>query len=322
MIEAVSGLTTPGAISVEKLEAQFPREVVAYIDVPTDFDGQILIACHEPGPQLPNPVSTLTRREYQCLLLVAQGMSNKDIALSLPSHPRYMQHTSASTVRSHLHKVYEKLDVIDRSYASLFIPMPASQIREFDEIYSDKLAALPRRQTEVFERMADGLTLQQIALEMTVAATTVRSHVNKIAPALGLDNGFRDISGQIRRLGAAQRNWLEFGMITERSATVLQPHVKQVLKAVARAKHIINIDNPSVMHTISNESLLAELEEGEFMPAGNIKRSELDLGGLVAAILFKRSETAEHMRRKPAQPIAREIIRREVGIFLAARGSS
>ncbi len=328
MIDTVPRPASPETMRVDELEKQFPQEVVSNFELATEVDGQILISCLEPGQQLSNQASKLSNREYQCLLLLATGMSYKEIAQVLPKNPRIGDDLSVSTVRAHLHNIYQTLGVMDRSQASQFVPVPEKTIRETEAFQADEFggfASLTLKQAEVFEMMGDGLYVKEIAAEMVTTPSTVRTHLHKIAVTLGLKNGHRDISGQIRRLSVAHRNWIEFGDITTETAVVLHPHVTNVLSGVEEADSNgqIDLDKPDAVHTISNEELLAELEDGGFLPGRESRdRGKLDLSGVIAAILLKRATTADYMKRKPAQPIAREIIRREVDLFYRARERS
>lgn len=57
-------------------------------------------------------VESLTRREYEVLLLIAEGMSNKDISEHLV--------ISEKTVKNHVSSILRKLDLQDRTQAAIF----------------------------------------------------------------------------------------------------------------------------------------------------------------------------------------------------------
>lgn len=57
-------------------------------------------------------VNSLTRREHEVLLLIAEGMSNKDISESLV--------ISEKTVKNHVSSVLRKLELQDRTQAAIF----------------------------------------------------------------------------------------------------------------------------------------------------------------------------------------------------------
>ncbi len=59
-----------------------------------------------------HPVESLTDREQDVLTLLAQGMTNKDIAQSL--------FLSVRTIEAHLHNIYGKLEVNNRTEAVLW----------------------------------------------------------------------------------------------------------------------------------------------------------------------------------------------------------
>jgi DNA-binding NarL/FixJ family response regulator len=62
------------------------------------------------GPQRPGTMTELTLREEEVLELVRQGLSNKEIALSMQ--------ISLGTVRAHLRSIFRKLDVTSRAGAA------------------------------------------------------------------------------------------------------------------------------------------------------------------------------------------------------------
>ena len=57
-------------------------------------------------------VDALTRREYEVLLLIAEGMSNKDISEHLI--------ISEKTVKNHVSSILRKLELQDRTQAAIF----------------------------------------------------------------------------------------------------------------------------------------------------------------------------------------------------------
>jgi LuxR family transcriptional regulator, maltose regulon positive regulatory protein len=56
-----------------------------------------------------SPQDRITDREREVLIIVAQGLSNKEIALLL--------NIRVKTVESHLHNIYRKFDVTNRVQA-------------------------------------------------------------------------------------------------------------------------------------------------------------------------------------------------------------
>jgi two-component system nitrate/nitrite response regulator NarL len=78
-----------------------------------------------PHPSLVDP-TTLTQREQQVLVLLAQGMSNKEIA-------REAQISSA-TVKNHVHNILEKLQVRRRGEAAA--RLPTLQIARLSPVFS------------------------------------------------------------------------------------------------------------------------------------------------------------------------------------------
>lgn len=57
-------------------------------------------------------IHTLTKREYEVLMLIAEGMNNKNIADKL--------YISEKTVKNHVSNIFKKLDLNDRVQAAIF----------------------------------------------------------------------------------------------------------------------------------------------------------------------------------------------------------
>ncbi len=57
-------------------------------------------------------ISQITRREKEILLLIAQGLSNKDIAARL--------NVSEKTIKNHTSNLFKKINVSDRTQAAIF----------------------------------------------------------------------------------------------------------------------------------------------------------------------------------------------------------
>lgn len=57
-------------------------------------------------------VPRLTRREYEVLTLIAEGLNNRDIASSL--------FISEKTVKNHVSNIFKKIDVNDRTQAAIY----------------------------------------------------------------------------------------------------------------------------------------------------------------------------------------------------------
>jgi DNA-binding NarL/FixJ family response regulator len=59
-----------------------------------------------------NKIKSLTKREYEVLILIAEGLNNKDIAENL--------YISEKTVKNHISNIFKKLDINDRVQAAIF----------------------------------------------------------------------------------------------------------------------------------------------------------------------------------------------------------
>lgn len=57
-------------------------------------------------------INSLTKREYEVLILIAEGLNNKDIAERL--------YISEKTVKNHVSNIFKKLDLNDRVQAAIF----------------------------------------------------------------------------------------------------------------------------------------------------------------------------------------------------------
>lgn len=68
--------------------------------------------CDEFGSTLINKINSLTKREYEVLILIAEGLNNKDIADRL--------YISEKTVKNHVSNILKKLDLNDRVQVAIF----------------------------------------------------------------------------------------------------------------------------------------------------------------------------------------------------------
>jgi two-component system nitrate/nitrite response regulator NarL len=76
-------------------------------------DGSSPLASMAPAPEEPAETPALTRRELEVLQLVADGLSNKEIATSL--------FITEGTVKNHVHNALEKLQLENRTQAAAYI---------------------------------------------------------------------------------------------------------------------------------------------------------------------------------------------------------
>jgi DNA-binding response OmpR family regulator len=115
--ERPAGLTCPIIFLTARREMDdklhgFEQGAVDYITKP--FHMKELLArvrvhlgeLHPPKSDVPNP---MTERELEVVRLLASGKTYKQVARALE--------LSQSTVRNHLHNVYQKLNVVDRAQA-------------------------------------------------------------------------------------------------------------------------------------------------------------------------------------------------------------
>lgn len=104
----VSGVATPNHIE----RAYAEHAIFAFVEKQA-FDRQAFLRTIEEAhaaAQGPGELDSLTRREREVLELLAQGLTNKEIASAL--------FISINTVKRHLRAVFEKLDVHTRSAAA------------------------------------------------------------------------------------------------------------------------------------------------------------------------------------------------------------
>ncbi len=82
------------------------------IVLPLDLASQVMVALARGGSEKKRPLDNLTDREKEVLTLLAQGLTNKDIAQTLI--------LSVRTVEAHLRNIYGKLHVTSRTEAALW----------------------------------------------------------------------------------------------------------------------------------------------------------------------------------------------------------
>lgn len=105
-----------GVLSRDATVPELSRALVAAgrgeIVLPPSLAARALAALARGEVPSQRPVETLTEREREVLALLAQGMTNKDIAQSL--------FLSVRTIEAHLRNIYGKLDVASRTEAVLW----------------------------------------------------------------------------------------------------------------------------------------------------------------------------------------------------------
>lgn len=82
------------------------------IVLPPEIASQIMLALAHGGVQEERPLDNLTDREKEVLTLLAQGLTNKDIAQTLI--------LSVRTVEAHLRNIFGKLHVASRTEAAVW----------------------------------------------------------------------------------------------------------------------------------------------------------------------------------------------------------
>jgi DNA-binding NarL/FixJ family response regulator len=116
--EAISFLQAgaTGLISRDASVTELVRAIVAVgrdeIVLPPDMASKVMLALARGDHWPQQAVETLTDREKEVLTLLAQGLTNKDIAQSL--------FLSVRTIETHLRNIYGKLNVSSRTEAVLW----------------------------------------------------------------------------------------------------------------------------------------------------------------------------------------------------------
>jgi DNA-binding NarL/FixJ family response regulator len=105
-----------GCLTRDEPVAGLARAVIATgrgeIALPPEIAGRTLAAMAHGAPLVQNQVEPLSEREVEVLRLLAQGLTNKDIAQSLI--------VSVRTIEAHLRSIFGKLGVRSRTEAALW----------------------------------------------------------------------------------------------------------------------------------------------------------------------------------------------------------
>jgi DNA-binding NarL/FixJ family response regulator len=289
---------------VDGLLDVLPQDLVANFGFFQNLDDRSFVACRP--PEHPNPINTLTAREYEATIMVAHGFKYSSIASDINS--------GVSTVRTHLHNAYDKLGINDKFEASSFFPI------DYTELRSLKLYKLTDRELDIFEAIGRGISVKQTAYEHTISASTVRTHRHKIVNALGL-RGDNDSCGiKLRRIsGAVSTLEQHQSLLDEINNSGIQSWVGAIItkSAFAAIAGEIGALESATVHTIRNEQLVADLEKHGFVPADTKQHGRLNLNGLIAAILMKDQAVSSLMTTTITAPIVKAIIDQEVSFFFS-----
>ncbi|WP_139333522.1 LuxR C-terminal-related transcriptional regulator [Mycobacterium sp. SP-6446] len=178
-------------------------------------------------------LASLSGREYEVMSLLYKGRSTREMAALL--------HISANTVRSHVKHVLTTLGAANRAEAMAMLAGLLSPSGTSAEALQKCLAGLTRRQREVLTLLATkGLTDQQIAAELHISESSVRTHIQRIVTKLGATNRVQAVAMLFRHglLGPGSPAD-EPEVLRKRLASLIQPE-RKVLTLLAKA-HTANV---------------------------------------------------------------------------------
>jgi len=275
-----------------------------------------LVSCRDFTDDDAGRLARLSPVEYATLLLASEPMSYEAI--------RTVTKKSISTVRTHLGKVYAKLEVSDKAQAGTFIPIDAARLSGLPPYgtngESDRPglgSVLSNREFETFEYLADGLIVKQVAREMSVATSTVRTNSMSICNKLEL-KGLTELARTAGALRNLDLYWDASG--TAATANIVQSNVLHIIQRAERhesaSPYSTKLDE-KIVHRTFDASLLAELTKGGYLPHTLARRGELDLPGLAAALLMKRPEVRAIMQDRLTRSVVRTVIQKEVSHYLS-----
>jgi len=309
-----------GVRMVDDLLAALPQEAAANVTLAKEIGGTLFIACRPPSEIEKDALLNLEAEQYKVLLLAAKGLKYQAIADDLGEGATF------GLVASRLHSVYIDLMVDDKAGASAYIPIDEKRLRIVPPCGEnigrlDRRQTLTRTQATVFEQLANGATIQEIADWRRTGTQDILSLCNRMGRRLGIDAG---IGGQrtieVRRMAVAMKNLETYVTIIAGALHEFQPKVLASLRWAQLRSEAGELDLDSqIVGAINNREILSRLETGGYIEPGTAKHGRLDLAGLVAAMLIKEAKNEVIMEDDLTQPMAREVIRREAEYFMKQR---
>src|SRR5262249_54302196 len=138
----------------------------------------------------------ISRREADVLALIARGKTTREIAAALFLSP--------GTVRKHLEHLFKKLGVATRAEAATSAIKACLPAASRDDIAPPGLYGLTARESDVLVLLATGKSNSEIATELSVAAQTVKKHLDHIYTKL-----------QVRRRSQAAVRAIRLGLVPD-----------------------------------------------------------------------------------------------------------
>jgi DNA-binding CsgD family transcriptional regulator len=301
--------------SVEALLSILPLETAASVDPYEDVNGSLYVACREVPEAAASPLHGLSQQQYKALLLRTQGMSYEGVAKGMS--------LKVSSVRRHLSNALGKLDSYGNGiHAARYIPMEAEQVRSTMRggTAGHEDLRLNGPESEVFALIGNGLVYKAIASERGCSKSTIRTHVMSIKKKFGFQRAEERAVTNLYRLAGAALNLEQYGHLTNTVTQVLTPPINAYLQGAsvqAETGRLPSLDT-AVVKGLSRQALLADLEQGRFIPPGTAKHGNVDLSGLIAALLLERSDTQALLRGQKTRFIARKIIATKIDKYLQA----
>jgi NarL family two-component system response regulator LiaR len=111
-------------IDMEELASAIRRSARGEVNLHPQVASRVLQELHGPRNEQVNPFTELTKREMQVLKLIANGMSNHEIANNLM--------ISDHTVKGHVSNIFSKLHLADRTQAAVYAWQKGVVRRESD----------------------------------------------------------------------------------------------------------------------------------------------------------------------------------------------